>query len=362
LAISARVRGRSGAVRPQPIGTVARDASPAAEAARGILEGVRVLLANGEIRLIVLLLGLRAVVSGAMDVLFVLLALEVFHTGDPGAALLNGSLGIGMVLGGTVSFVLIGRRRLAPALGVAACVLGASLTAAAAFGSAVNAPFLILLGGIGYASADVAGRTILQRTADDAVLGRVLGTLESIGLFGLAIGSLLAPAIALVAGTESALVAAGLILPIGILLGWRGLRRIDDRTRVPERELELLRRSPVFAPLPPPALETVARHVRWLAVDPGTAVIVEGERGDAYYVIERGRFRVEEGGIPRRVLDQAVDGFGEIALLRDSPRTATVIAEEPSVLLVISRDTFLGAVMGSPPARTVAEGIAEGRR
>jgi MFS family permease len=337
------------------------DERPVAAAAGGILDGLRALQRNGDIRLVVVLLGLRAVVIGALDVLFVLLALEVFHTGDPGAAILNGALGIGMVIGGAVSFVLIGRRRLAPALAVSAAALGGSLVVTAAFGTGVSAPFLIAFGGVGFAACDVAGRTILQRTAQDAVLGRVLGTLESIFLFGLAAGSIVAPVIAAGWGVEWALAIAGLLLPIAILIGWRGLAAIDRRTRVPERELALLRRSPIFAPLPPPELETVARRVRWLAVDPGTAVIVEGDPGDAYYLIDHGRLRVEQRGVTLRILDQPYEGFGEIALLRETPRTATVIADAPSVLVVVTRDDFLAAVTGSTPAGAAAERIIQTR-
>jgi hypothetical protein len=189
----------------------------------------------------------------------------------------------------------------------------------------------------------------------------VLGTLESIFLFGLAAGSIVAPVIAAGWGVEWALAIAGLLLPIAILIGWRGLAAIDRRTRVPERELVLLRRSPIFAPLPPPELETVARRVRWLAVDPGTAVIVEGDPGDAYYLIDHGRLRVEQRGVTLRILDQPYEGVGEFALLRETPRTATVIADAPSVLVVVTRDDFLAAVTGSTPAGAAAERIIQTR-
>lgn len=342
---------------PEPDSAAAPDLRQARFATGMILDGIRAVRYDRDVRLVVWLLGLRAVVSGALDVLFVLLALESFHTGESGAAVLNGALGIGMVVGGGVSFLLVGRRRLAPALGIAATAIGGSLLATSVLGNGVSGPILISLGGIGFAACDVAGRTILQRTAPDAVLGRVLGTLESISLFGLAVGSLVAPVVAVWAGVGWALAIAGLLLPVSILIGWRGLRDIDRRTRVPVRELALLSRSPIFAPLSPPVMELIARHVRWLAVDAGTAVISEGAVGDAYYVIERGRFRVEQDGVTIRILDRAMDGFGEIALLRSTPRTATVIAEGPSVLLVVSREDFLSAVTGSPPARAVVEEI-----
>lgn len=361
LVVSIGWSTRLGAVGTPAATDLERVAAAGSPAGR-ILDGLRATRRDHDVRLVVGLLGLRAVVSGAMDVLFVLLALEVLHSGEAGAALLNGALGFGMVAGGAVSFLLVGQRRLAPALVVASTVLGASLLATGSFATSLSAPILVGLGGLGYAACDVAGRTILQRTTPDHVLGRVLGTLESIHLFGLAVGSLIAPVLAALFGAGPALAIAGLLLPIGTLLAWRGLRDIDRRTRVPARELALLRKSPVFAPLPPPSLETLARHVRWLAVDPGTAVIVEGDVGDAYYVIERGRFRVDRGGVTLRTMDRPVDGFGEIALLRDTPRTASVTAEEPSVVLVVARHDFLAAVLGDAPTRSVVDAVVAERR
>jgi MFS family permease len=339
-----------------PAGPAAGDGVVGSPTGR-ILDGLRAVWRDPHVRLVVGLLGLRSMVSGTMDVLFVLVALEVLKTGDPGAAILNAALGVGMVVGGGVSFLLIGRRRLAPAMAVAASVLGVALLATGTLGTSLTAPILVGLGGLGYAACDVAGRTILQRTAADQVLGRVLGTLESVNLFGLAVGALIAPIVAAAFGVSAALVFAGLLMPIGIVLAWRGLRDIDRRTRVPARELALLRRSPVFAPLPPPELETLARHTRWRAVDPGTTVIVEGAPGDAYYVIEHGRFRVDQGGVELRILDQPVDGFGEIALIRNTPRTATVTAMEPSVMLVVGRVDFLHAVTGSARSQSVVDSI-----
>jgi CRP-like cAMP-binding protein len=140
-------------------------------------------------------------------------------------------------------------------------------------------------------------------------------------------------------------------------LGWRGLRGIDRRTRVPVRELAVIGRNPVFSPLSPPALEAVARKARWWVVDPGHVAIRQGERGDAYYVIEHGQFQVDVDGRPARLLDSTGEGFGEIALLRDVPRTATVTAVDEAVVLVVRRDDFLAAVSGDTPARAVAERV-----
>ena len=78
-------------------------------------------------------------------------------------------------------------------------------------------------------------------------------------------------------------------------------------------------------------------------------------------MIEHGRFRVDQGGVELRILDRQVDGFGEIALIRDTPRTATVTAEAPSVLLVVGREDFMSAVTGSLPSRSVIDEIVRDR-
>jgi MFS family permease len=299
--------------------------------------------------------------SGAMDVLFVFLALDVFRTGDSGAALLSAALGAGTVIGGGATFVLVGRQRLAPAMAVSAALLGGGLALVAATTTASLAPVLIAVAGIGYAAADVVGRIVLQRVTPDAVLARVLGALEGVGLIGLALGSVFVPAIANVVGTQATILAVAALLPAGVALAWVGLVRIDRETKVPIRTVRLLQAAPVFAPLPAPQLEWVARRARWVTAEPGDVVIREGDVGDAYYVLEHGRMRITRDGVERRVASEHADGFGEIALLYDVRRTATVVAVEPSVLLAIERADFLEVVTGHEHARTVAERAAAER-
>ncbi len=323
--------------------------------------GLRALTSNRDTGLVVLLLGLRMLTMGAVDVLLVLLALEVFDTGESGAGILNAALGLGTVVGGAVSFGLVGRQRLAPALAASALAWGLALVAMGTIASALVAPAVIALGGIGLAACDVAGRTILQRVTDDRTLARVLGALEGVGLTGLAIGSLLVPVLAGAWGPEVAIIAVGAVLPAGVAIAWVGLRAIDRRVRVPVREVALLRDSELFAPLAPPELESVAGRTRWLTAEPGEVLIREGDRGDRYYVLETGELVVTQRGGYLNRLDQRGDGFGEIALLRSVPRTATVRADAPSVLLVLERVDFLEAVTGHEQARHLAERVATTR-
>jgi MFS family permease len=326
-----------------------------------LLGGLRVLADGGETRLIVLIMGLRMVVSGAMDVLFVMLALQVLGTGESGAGVLNASLGLGTLAGGAVSFVLIGRRSMAGALALSVTVLGVALVLIGGGAPAALVPVLLAAGGIGYATIDVVGRTILQRVTDDRRLARLLGALEGIGLVGLSIGSALAPLVITAIGIQHATIAIGLVMPMAVVLSWVGLRRIDRRANVPVRELALLRANTVLSPLPVPQLESVARHTRWATYDVGEMLIREGDRGDRYYVLASGSLRVTAGGRHLRDASIVGDGLGEIALLRDVPRTATVTALTPVVTLTLERGEFLEAVTCHEQAHKAGRRVAAER-
>jgi MFS family permease len=348
---------------PAPGVAVAMAAAPPsagfAESAEpgGLLEGLQLVAHHGDTRLVVGILSLRMIVIGALDVLFVLLALEVFDIGESGAGLLNAALGLGVVLGGTFTFALVGRQRLAPVLGSAALASGVGLAVLSTVSPGWAAP-LIVMAGIGFAACDVLGRTILQRVTPDRVLARVFGALEGISIASLAIGSLLAPLIVLTFGVQGALVVAGLLLPAGIALSWLGLRAMDRHALIPRRALDLLGDVAIFAPLPPPQNEWVARHARWITVEPGEVLIAEGDVGDAYYIMESGELVVTKGGDRLRILTARGDAVGEIALLRNVPRTATVTVVAPSILLRLSRADFLEAVTGHPQVHEAARQVA----
>jgi len=299
----------------------------------GLLEGVRLVAHHGNTRLVVGILSLRMFVTGALDILLV----------------------------GAITFTFVGRQRLAPALAVAAVASGLALVVVGTVAPVWAAAPLIALTGIGWAGCDVVGRTILQRVTADLVLARVLGVLEGLGLASLALGAVLAPVIVLAVGVQGAIVVAGVLLPAGIALSWLGLRAMDRISLVPRRALDLLRAVEIFAPLPPPQLEWVARHVRWITIDQGMVLIAEGDAGDAYYVLESGALTVTRGGELLRVLTARADAVGEIALLRDVPRTATVTTSAESIMLMLSRADFLEAVTGHLQSHEVARRVVEAR-
>ena len=172
---------------------------------------------------------------------------------------------------------------------------------------------------------------------------------------GLAAGSVLVPVLVAAGDAVFALLVVAATLPVVVAVRWRGLTDLDRRAVVPVRELALLRRNPIFRPLPAPQLEAVARHAVWVTTPSGVELIRQGEPGDRFYVLAAGRLHVLHDGVFLRELSTPGEGVGEIALLRGVPRTATVTTIADSTLLAIDRAPFLTAVTGHPDASAAAE-------
>ena len=336
---------------PTPIAPLQSDP----HAAFGAAGGLRLVLADREARLVVGLMSARMLMVGAADVLFVLMAIDLLGMGEPGAGVLNAALGVGTIVGGATSFVLVGRTRLASVAAVGACLWGLALGLSGWLASAPVATVLIVAGGAGLAIVDVAGRTILQRSIRDDVLARVFGIQEALAIGALAAGSILVPGLMAVFGLTGAILVLSALLPMIVALVWTQLVALDARTPVPTRAIALLRRVAVFVPLPAPELEAIARRAEWQSVEAGRIVIREGDLGDRYYVLASGTVLVEREGRRLRELSVPGDGFGEIALLRDVPRTATVTTTAESVFLTVDRGTFLAAVTGNRGVRARAD-------
>jgi hypothetical protein len=187
----------------------------------------------------------------------------------------------------------------------------------------------------------------------DAVLARVYGLLESLIALAVAAGALLAPPAIDLLGIERALVAFGLITPACVALAWSRLTRIDRGLGVRADDIGVLRKVPMLRPLPVPVIEQLARNLGRIELPAGADVFSAGDRGDRFFVVDHGRVDVLDGPTRIRTMT-AGEGFGEIALLHDVPRTMTVTAADDVVLRTISRADFLPAVTGFAEARTAA--------
>ena len=292
---------------------------------REALAGFRAIAAERRLRLIVGLYGAQTLAAGILRVLLVVTALQVLDLGPSGVGFLNSAVGIGALAGMLVMLTLIGTSHLAAVFRVGILVWGVPLALLGIWPSVAAALVLLGILGVGNTLVDVAGLTLLQRAAPDEVRARVFGVLESVFLATIAIGAILAPLLTTVLGARGALIAAGSGLSVLVLLFWRPLNAVDAAAPVPESELALLRVIPIFAPLPPMTLEQLASRLSHVSVPAGQVVFRQGEPGDLFYVIGEGEVAVALDGSPQVTLGRG-DYFGEIALLRDVPRTATVTA------------------------------------
>ena len=334
--------------------TVADEEAAEAEAAGGILAGFQTLAATPALLAVTITYAAQAMVAGALTVFAVVLAIDVLHLGNAGVGYLDCAFGVGGVLGGVAAVGLAGARRLATAFaagvlawGVGVALLGATTSTAVA---------LVLLAGVGIGNTvvDVAAVTLLQRSAADAVLGRVFGVLESVLLASIGIGSVLAPLAIHLLGVRPALVATGLILPVVVIVSGRALVALDAADPAVVDRTQLMRRHPIFAPLAEAALEQLARRLESVEVGPDAEVTHQGDDGDCVYIVVSGELAVDVDGRPGSQLGPG-EVFGEIALLRDVPRTATVRSVTAAELLTLGRDDFLSAVTGHPTSAAEAD-------
>ncbi|HEY0388056.1 MAG TPA: MFS transporter [Gaiellales bacterium] len=344
---------------PEPIG--AADEGSGTSVMADVRESVAVIAADPAARLLVGLLGAQFVLIGALDLLYVVLAISVLGMGQSGAGYLNAAFGAGGLVGGMVTAALVGRRHLAPLLVCGIAGAGAALATLAAQPSVAAAFVLLPVAGIGRAVFDVAGRTLLQRVARPDMLARVFGLLESLMNAGLAVGSLLVPLLIGASGPRAALAGAGGLLILLIAITGRRLLGVDASADVPVVEIALLRSIALFAALPAPALETLGRALEPLEASAGTVLIHQGEEGDRYFAIADGLLDVTRNGAHVALLGRG-EGVGEIALLEDVPRTATVTVRQDARLYALTKEPFVLALTGHPPAVRAARRVVAGRR
>jgi hypothetical protein len=306
------------------------------------------------------LLGAQYVLIGALDVLFVVLALGVLDLGGSGAAYLNAAFGAGGTVGIAATVALVGRRRVAPAVAAGVAAFSLAFVVIGAWPTTAGAFLLLVVAGAGRSLLDVAGRTLLQRLVSTDVLARVFGLLESLSMAALAAGSLLVPALVGLWGARVACIVLGCLVPVAAVFGARRLLALDREADVPVVEISLLRSLRIFAPLGVPEVEVLARSLEVVDVPVGAAVIRTGEQGDRFYAIADGTVEVSRDGRSLGTLTRG-DGFGEIALLRDVPRVADVVALTPTRLYALAKHDFLAAITGHPEAAAEGERLVDGR-
>src|SRR5512132_180443 len=345
---------------------LSRDARPAyvsetsGKVVAEMASGAKSLLADSRLRLVGIALTLMLFVEGAVDVLAVIVALDLLGLGQGAVGYLNAAWGVGALLGGGAMALLLHRGQMAAGLLLGCLVVGASLVLPGLWVVAV-AGYIAWLGmGAGYTFVECAARTLLQRLGSDEALARALAFLETSRFGAMALGSIAVPALIALLGVRGTLIAVGLILPAFAVLRWSALRAVEIGAPVEEDRFRLLREHPIFAPLPIDTLERLSHDLVSVTPPPGEEVVTQGEPGKRFYMIAAGEVEVHIDGAFRRNQAEG-ECFGEIALLNDVPRTATVTALGGCRLLALERPHFISAGTGHRRSGEAAASVAEDR-
>ncbi|MEA2198563.1 MAG: hypothetical protein QOJ25_2614 [Solirubrobacteraceae bacterium] len=328
---------------------------------RRMLAGATVLSGDREAKEIVAYAGLRSLLRGLWISLGVVAALRLLGLGKAGFGILMAAAAAGALLAIPLSGLLVGRRRLAPSLAVGLVMCGTPIAAIGAIAAGVPAVVLMVLWGTGMAISDAAGQALLNRVVPAASIGAVTGFMESGKLLFEGGGSLLAPLLVVTLGIREALIGTGIVVTGLVLAGIRSFGRIDARAAGRVEVLELLAGAHFFPHMRVDALEGVVTQLTPVAAPAGTEVVAHGARDDArWYLVEEGELEVR---IDRFLVNELArgDGFGELALLRDTPRAASVRARTDVRLQALDRAAFLAAVAGPDLQLGDEVGVADAR-
>ncbi|HKF32601.1 MAG TPA: MFS transporter [Jatrophihabitantaceae bacterium] len=336
-----------------------RDSGPAEGALATMFAGFGEIGRSRDIRLVVFLAAAQTIVAGAFAVFGVVWAVRVLHVGARGVGYVEAVLGVGAIVGGFVALSRASRNKLAGDLTVGVMLWSLPLLLVVAWPSPVTVLAAAALLGLANPLVDVNMFTLLQRLTPDRVMGRVFGALEGTIIATMALGAAVTPFLVSALGLRGAAAVVGLVAGLPALAAVPAARTLDRRLRAPDG-LDLLRALPIFAPLAPDRIESLARRLTRTTVPAGEVIMREGDDGDRFYVIESGGVDVTHG---TKVIRHEGPGeyFGEIALLRDVPRTATVTATEDTVLLSLERGPFLDAVTGNAESTRAVDDVVSYR-
>ena len=331
--------------------------APAKTAGVEVWQGFKAIREVPLARLLVGLIASQTFVRGCLNVLIVVIAYQVLDRGATEVGYLAAAIGAGGLVGALGAVSLRGERLVRP-FAWALVFWGVPIMLIAPLPYYFTVILLLAVIGAANSVVDVSGFTLLQRTVPDEVLTRVLGVTWGLAMGTAAIGSFVAPAVLSLIGLKPTLLVVGAILPLLVLVTHRRLIEIDSDV-APASQLILIESVALFAPLSLVAKERIASHLVPVDVATGDIVIRTGEIGDRFYVVASGGLTIDAGSQSVRV--GPGDFFGEIALLRDVPRTATVQANTDARLYALERDDFLAVVAGNALAGTEAHAVATQR-
>lgn len=322
--------------------------------------GFRAMWADKDLLLIIVQGSVQTIIAGATAVFPLVLAVEIMGTGAKGVGYLDSLFGVGAIVGGVYAISRASRHKLAQDMTLGVVLWSLPLLLITLWPHPVAVVVALALLGFANPLVDVNMYTLIQRITPDEVLGRVFGAMEACLIATMALGAAVTPLLLHLVGLRGTLAVLGIVVTLMALAGAPRMRKLDQRL-VPPAELPLLQRIAMFAPLSPVVLETLAGKLRRFDVPAGAVVLHVGDASDRFFIIESGRVQVTgpDGSVLRE--ETTGDFFGEIGLLRDVPRTATVTALEDTVLQALDRDDFLAAVTGVGESRVAAEDVVSRR-
>ncbi len=328
----------------------------AREAAVGLIELARVAPPAG----VAVLAFAQTFVRGALTVLIAVLAVKTLTLGTSAVGWLNAAIGAGGLAGAAAAAALVRVTRLGRSFIGGLLLWGLPLVALALMPGPAVAYLAMAVVGAGNAVEDVGVFTLVARSVSARVAGRVLCAKEFVAQAGLSAGSIAAPLLLGALGVRDTLALLGGGLAGLALTYARCFARLDRAMPPPGQEVGLLRRLAMFEPLPLAVIELLATDLIPHEFGPGEVAVREGQPGEHFHLIASGSASVSVRGSPRPPLGPG-DCFGEIALLRDIPRTATVVAEQPMRTLALDREAFLLAVAGNGASNAAANALATQR-
>ena len=296
--------------------------------------------------IIVLFIGWLAI--GVIDVTLVDFAETRLQPGGTSAGLLAAAVGLGGVLGLFAVAQTINGAKLARYLVIASALAGVPLVAMAAVDSFLPALLLLGAAGAGVGVITVIGSVALQRRSPQRVLTRVFGVTESFNMLAMAVGAAIGSFLLDTREFDDAAVVLGLTVTALALLAAALFVHHGADVEPPGPEIfDRLVADPLFAPLDVRALERLAAGAEPLHRPAGSTLIRSGDAGDNYYLVVSGTLVVDPDEGDEVELGPGMS-CGEVALLDDIPRTATVRCATDAELLAVGRDDFLEAVTGHP--------------
>ena len=338
----------------------ARPPPPMRRIGTDTIDGFRALVRYRDVGLLVALGKAQTLTRGFLNVFLVVIALELLEMQSSGVGVLTAAVGAGAVVSSLAAAMFVTGRRLATLEGVGVALWGLPLTLSGALPYEPVVLALMCVIGVGNTFVDIGLFTLASRLVPNEDLARVFGAQESLVALTVAFGSLITPLATELLGIRGALIVLGLIGPACVLVARRRLQAIDASVERRDEEVEVLNKVAIFRPLPMPAVDSLALRVAHADVPAGREVFHQGDHGDRFYVIADGEAEVIGDDRLLRTLGPG-DGFGEIALLRDTPRTTTVRVRTPLRLFALERQDFLATVTGYQSSTAQADTMVRER-